>query len=158
MRDSKISNPPHIIGGQLHNSMVFSGFGHCLFFIRICFLSLSKIISGKRNHFVNNPTKEMVIMGALTNPLILGPFLLGLIGILFGFGLQFIDERPPAMMIFSQAFQALILPAVAIPIFILINRSQLMQNRTPGKRMNVGIVAVILFGLLTSYFAIAELL
>jgi Mn2+/Fe2+ NRAMP family transporter len=84
--------------------------------------------------------------------------ILGLVGILFAFGLQFIDERPPAMMIFSQAFQALILPAVAIPIFFLINRSQLMQNKTPGKRMNLGIVAVILFGLLTSYFALTELL
>ena len=84
--------------------------------------------------------------------------ILGFIGILFAFGLQFIDQRPPAMMIFSQAFQALILPAVAIPIFILINRSDLMQKHTPGKRMNAGIVAVILFGFLTSYFAIAELL
>jgi Mn2+/Fe2+ NRAMP family transporter len=84
--------------------------------------------------------------------------ILGFVGILFAFGLQFIDERPPAMMIFSQAFQALILPAVAIPIFILINRAKLMNNNVPSQRMNLGIIAVILFGFLTSYFAIAELL
>ena len=84
--------------------------------------------------------------------------ILGFIGILFAFGLQFMDQRPPAMMIFSQAFQALILPAVAIPIFILINRKTLMQTHLPGKTMNMGIIAVILFGLVTGYFAIIELI
>jgi manganese transport protein len=84
--------------------------------------------------------------------------ILGLIGILFSFGLQFMDKRPPAMMIFSQAFQALILPAVAIPIFILINRPELMQNHLPDKKMNGGIIAVIIFGLVTGYFAIVELI
>jgi manganese transport protein len=47
-----------------------------------------------------------------------------LAGILFSFGMVFLEQRPPALMIFSQAFQACILPAVAIPIFILINRSR----------------------------------
>jgi len=84
--------------------------------------------------------------------------ILGFIGILFAFGLQFMDQRPPAMMIFSQAFQALILPAVAIPIFILINRKTLMQTHLPNKTMNTGIIAVILFGLVTGYFAIIELI
>jgi len=51
--------------------------------------------------------------------------ILGLIGVLFGFGMQFINTTPPLLMVFSQAFQALILPAVAIPIFILINRNHL---------------------------------
>jgi len=40
----------------------------------------------------------------------------GLIGILFGFGMLFLKHSPPAVMIFSQAVQALILPAVAIPV------------------------------------------
>ncbi len=84
--------------------------------------------------------------------------LLGGIGLLFSFGLQFMEKRPPAMMIFSQAFQAMILPAVAIPIFILINRSQIMKKHVPGLKLNIGIVAVILFSLITSYFAIADLL
>ncbi|MFC2124642.1 Nramp family divalent metal transporter [Bacteroidota bacterium] len=84
--------------------------------------------------------------------------ILGGIGILFSFGLVFIDERPPAMMIFSQAFQALILPAVAIPIFILINNEKLMGKYKAGKWMNIGLMAVIIFSLITSYFAIIDLL
>ena len=59
-------------------------------------------------------------------------------------------------MVFSQAFQACILPAVAIPIFILINRKQLMHKYTAGIKLNVGIVAVILFSLITTYFAVSD--
>ncbi len=83
--------------------------------------------------------------------------ILGLIGILFCFGMQFMDQRPPAMMIFSQAFQAVILPAVAIPAFILINNKNLMKENTPGQKMNIGLIAVILFSLCTAYFALADL-
>lgn len=84
--------------------------------------------------------------------------ILGLIGILFCFGLQILKERPPAMMIFSQAFQACILPAVAIPIFILIQRKSVMQNHIAKSGMRIGLIAVILFSLLTSYFAIIDLI
>ncbi|MBE9512184.1 MAG: Nramp family divalent metal transporter [Bacteroidetes bacterium] len=83
--------------------------------------------------------------------------ILGLIGILFCFGMQFMDQRPPAMMIFSQAFQAVILPAVAIPAFILINNKNLMKENTPGQTMNIGLIAVILFSLCTAYFALVDL-
>ena len=82
--------------------------------------------------------------------------ILGLAGLLFGFTLQFIDQRPPAMMIFSQAFQAFILPAVTLPILFLINQKPVMGLHTAGKRMNIGIICVLLFGLLTSYFAVLE--
>ncbi len=82
--------------------------------------------------------------------------ILGLIGILFGFGMQFIDTTPPLLMVFSQAFQAMILPAVAIPILILINSKKLMKENVAGPKMNIGLVAVIIFSLLTSYFAIAD--
>ncbi|MFH0756157.1 MAG: Nramp family divalent metal transporter [Bacteroidota bacterium] len=81
---------------------------------------------------------------------------LGLVGVLFGFGMQFIHTTPPLLMVFSQAFQALILPAVAIPIFILINRKSLMKQYVAGTMMNIGLIAVILYSLLTSYFAIAD--
>lgn len=83
--------------------------------------------------------------------------ILGGIGLLFGFGLQFIDERPPAMMIFSQAFQACILPAVTIPILILLNQSAVMGKYKAGLKTNLGICAVLLFGLVTTYFAIVDL-
>ena len=81
--------------------------------------------------------------------------ILGLVGVLFGFGMQFIDTTPPLLMVFSQAFQALILPAVAIPIFILINRRSLMKDHVAGTMMNISLVIIILYSLLTSYFAIA---
>ena len=80
------------------------------------------------------------------------------LGMAFAFGTVFLDERPPAMMIFSQAFQACILPAVAIPIFILINKKNLMNDHLASTRLNIGIVAVILFSLLTTWFAIADFL
>lgn len=82
--------------------------------------------------------------------------ILGLVGILFGFGMQFISTTPPLLMVFSQAFQALILPAVAIPILILINRKSLMKEHTAGTRMNLSLIAVALFSLITAYFAIAD--
>jgi len=80
-----------------------------------------------------------------------------LIGLLFAFGSVFLEQRPPALMIFSQAFQACILPAVAIPILILLNRKNLMNTYIAGWKMNLGVVAVILFSFLTTYYAITEL-
>jgi Mn2+/Fe2+ NRAMP family transporter len=84
--------------------------------------------------------------------------ILGLIGILFGFGLQFLEQRPPAMMVFSQAFQACILPAVAIPVFILINRESIMKSHKSDTQMNFGLMAVIIFSIVTTYFALADIL
>jgi len=84
--------------------------------------------------------------------------ILGIAGLFFGLGLQIIDERPPAMMIFSQAFQAFILPAVVVPILYLINKKSLMNEHRASIRMNIGIVCVLLFGILTSYFAVFELI
>jgi len=80
------------------------------------------------------------------------------ISLIVGSSFLFIDRNPPFIMIFSQAFQALILPAVTLPILILINKRSLMGDHIATPVMNFGIVCVFLFGLLTSYFAIAELL
>lgn len=77
---------------------------------------------------------------------------------LFAFGTIFLEKRPPALMIFSQAFQACILPAVAIPILLLINRKKLMAGHMATLRENIGIWAVILFSFITTWFAITELL
>ena len=81
-----------------------------------------------------------------------------IVALLFAFGSVFLKERPPALMIFSQAFQACILPAVAIPIFVLINKKELMKDYTSKSKLNIGLIAVILFSLITSYFAISEFL
>ncbi len=82
--------------------------------------------------------------------------LLILVALVFAFGSVFMEERPPVLMVFSQAFQACILPAVAIPIFILINKKKLMQQHRASTKINIGIIAVILFSLITSWFAITE--
>ena len=80
------------------------------------------------------------------------------IAILFTFGSVFLKQRPPALMIFSMAFQACILPAVAIPILVLINRKKLMGKNKAKLLENIGIIAVILFSLLTSWFAVIDLI
>ena len=82
--------------------------------------------------------------------------ILGLVGILFGFGMQFVSTTPPLLMVFSQAFQALILPAVAIPVLILINRKVLMQEHTATKKLTIGLWAVVIFSIITSYFAVID--
>jgi len=82
--------------------------------------------------------------------------ILGLIGILFGFGMQFMNTTPPLLMVFSQAFQALILPAVAIPILFLINRKSLMDQHIAGTKMNISLIAVVLFSFVTAWFAIID--
>ena len=80
-----------------------------------------------------------------------------LIALLFAFGSVILEQRPPALMVFSQAFQACILPAVAIPILILLNRQNLMGLHIASTKDNVWIGAVIAFSLYTTYYAIVEL-
>jgi Mn2+/Fe2+ NRAMP family transporter len=84
--------------------------------------------------------------------------ILGLGGILFAFGSQLLEQRPPALMVFSQAFQACILPAVVVPIIFLINSEALMGKHRAGIKMNLGLTAVLIFSLVTTYLAIAELI
>jgi manganese transport protein len=83
---------------------------------------------------------------------------LGLVGCLFAFGSQLLSQRPPALMVFSQAFQACILPAVVIPILILINSRKVMGTHCARAKMNIGLAAALAFSLWTTYLAIAELL
>ncbi len=84
--------------------------------------------------------------------------LLIFIAMLFAFGTIFLEQRPPALMVLSQAFQAVILPAVAIPVLLLINRSKLMGNNKANLRENIGIFAVVLFSFMTAWFAITEMI
>lgn len=80
-------------------------------------------------------------------------------GLLFAFGSVFIDQAPPIIMVFSQLLQSLILPAVVIPAFYLMNKKALMgSDHLPTLLFNIGLIAVILFSLITSYFAIRGLM
>ncbi|HMS66789.1 MAG TPA: Nramp family divalent metal transporter [Saprospiraceae bacterium] len=81
-----------------------------------------------------------------------------LIGFLFAFGSVFLTQRPPALMIFSQAFQACILPAVAIPAAIMISNRSKMKEYAASMKLKIGLWAVILFSFVTTWFAIVELL
>ena len=84
--------------------------------------------------------------------------LLVFVALLFTFGSVFLKQRPPALMVFSMAFQACILPAVAIPIFLLMNRKKLMGKNKAKPIENIGILAVILFSFITTWFALTELI
>ena len=78
-------------------------------------------------------------------------------GLMFSFGSLILVQTAPTLMIFSQAFQACILPAVAIPVFILLNSKNIMRENQASLSMNIGLICVIIFSLVTTYFAIAEL-
>jgi manganese transport protein len=78
-------------------------------------------------------------------------------GLFFAFGSMFLKQSPPILMVFSQAFQATILPIVAIPVLFLLNRKDIMQAHRASAAMNTGLVAVIIFALVTTYFAIIGL-
>jgi len=82
---------------------------------------------------------------------------LGLFGMLFAFGSQVLSQKPPILMVFSQAFQATILPAVVIPVFILINRKRFVNGHTANRAMNVGLAAVLIFALYTTYLALVDM-
>jgi Mn2+/Fe2+ NRAMP family transporter len=75
-------------------------------------------------------------------------------GLLFAFGSVFLEKSPTVLMVFSMAFQAAILPAVAIPVFILLNKKNIMHKNKASLGMNIGLIAVIAFSIVTTYFAI----
>jgi manganese transport protein len=77
-----------------------------------------------------------------------------LAGLIFAFGSIFLEKSPPILMVFSQAFQAAILPAVAIPVFYIMNRKDIMQSNRASTRMNIGLGAVVIFSIVTTYIAL----
>ncbi len=81
-----------------------------------------------------------------------------LIALTFTFGSVLLKQSPPSLMVFSMAFQACILPAVAIPAIILLNRKKLMGSHKAGIAENLSVVAVILFSFLTTWYALVDLL
>ena len=75
-------------------------------------------------------------------------------GLLVAFCSIFMEKSPIYLMVFSMAFQAAILPAVAIPIFLLLNKASLMNENKASLTMNIGLITVIVFSFVTTYFAI----
>jgi Mn2+/Fe2+ NRAMP family transporter len=81
----------------------------------------------------------------------------GLAGLAMGLIFLFLPQAPPAIIIFSQAFQAMLLPAVVIPAVILINRKSVMKGHVAGRWMNVGLALTLIFSLVTAGFAIIDI-
>ncbi|MCC5904643.1 MAG: Nramp family divalent metal transporter [Balneolaceae bacterium] len=77
-------------------------------------------------------------------------------GLLFAFGSVFLEQTPPVLMVVAMALMAFILPAVAFPIYYLLNKKELMREEKymPSRLWNFGLISVIIFSLVTSYFAI----
>ncbi len=73
--------------------------------------------------------------------------LLGLVVPLFG-------GRPVLVMIVSQAFNAVILPATVLCIFYLCNQSKLMGAHKNSLISNAVLTAILLFSLFTSFLAL----
>ena len=65
---------------------------------------------------------------------------------------------PVWIMVASQAFQALLLPVITIPILLLLNRKDLMGENKAGFGLNLGLWATLIFGLVTGYAGILGLL
>ena len=82
----------------------------------------------------------------------------GLVGFMVALAFLFIDQAPPVIILFSQAFQAMLLPAVVIPIIILINRKSFMKEHVAGSWTNVGLALTLVFSLVTAVFAVWDLL
>lgn len=83
--------------------------------------------------------------------------ILGFGGLFMAMSFIFIRQAPPAIIIFSQAFQAFLLPSVVIPIVILINRKSFMKQYAAGKWMNIGLTLTLIFALVTAAFAVMDL-
>ena len=73
--------------------------------------------------------------------------LLGLVVPLFG-------ARPVLVMIISQAFNAVILPATVACIIYLTNREDLMGDKKNSWKSNLILLGIFLFSLFTSFIAL----
>ncbi len=77
---------------------------------------------------------------------------------LLGLVVPLFDARPLFVMIASQAFNVALLPATVACILYLGNRSDLMGEHRHSAIMNIGLAAIFLFSLVTSYMGFQGLL
>ena len=76
---------------------------------------------------------------------------------LLGFIVPVFKARPVVVMIASQAFGALILPATVACIMILGNRQSLMHEHRFGLTTNVLLLLILVFALFMSYLGLSGL-
>lgn len=77
---------------------------------------------------------------------------------LLGLVVPLFDARPIFIMIVSQAFNVILLPATVACIFYLGNKKELMGSQAHGPVTNILLAAIFLFSLITSYMAFQGLL
>ncbi|MCH2206936.1 MAG: Nramp family divalent metal transporter [Lentisphaerales bacterium] len=73
---------------------------------------------------------------------------------LLGLVVPLFNARPVFVMIITQAFNAIILPATVLCIMILANRKSVMGEYRNGKMTNAILTAIFLFSLLTCWMGI----
>lgn len=73
---------------------------------------------------------------------------------LLGLVVPIFDARPVFVMIISQAFNAVILPATVACIFYLSNRKDLMKEHTNTLTANIILLAIFLFSIFTSFVGV----
>lgn len=83
---------------------------------------------------------------------------LGGAGLLIGLTVPVFGGRPVWVMVGSQAFQAMILPVITLPIIYLLNRRDLMGQDKAGFWMNLGLWATFIFAMVTAYTGLVGLL
>lgn len=77
---------------------------------------------------------------------------------LLGLVVPLFEARPIFVMIASQAFNVVLLPATVACIFYLGNRADLMGDHRNGAALNLGLAAIFLFSLVTSFMGLQGLL
>ena len=83
---------------------------------------------------------------------------LGGAGLLIGLTVPVFGGRSVWVMVGSQAFQAMILPVITLPIIYLLNRRDLMGQDKAGFWMNLGLWATFIFAMVTAYTGLVGLL
>jgi manganese transport protein len=83
--------------------------------------------------------------------------ILGGVGLLICLTVPVFGGRPVWIMVASQAFQAILLPVITVPILILINSKKMMGEDRAGFWLNAGLVATLIFGLVTTYTGVLGL-
>ncbi|WP_209349385.1 Nramp family divalent metal transporter [Pontixanthobacter sp. CEM42] len=77
---------------------------------------------------------------------------------LLGLVVPLFDARPVIVMIVSQAFNVVLLPATVACILYLSNKTELIGTHRNGVLTNVCLFAILLFSLVTSYMGVQGLL
>jgi Mn2+/Fe2+ NRAMP family transporter len=99
--------------------------------------------------------RTLAASSAVTKPsyrlMVVGAALLGLVVPIFG-------GRPVPLMIASQAVSPLVMPLMAVFVWILVNKTSFVGDRKPSALLNFSLGVTVLFTLYAAYLAVAGFL